>query len=78
MSRSRKKTAVVVLSLTLSMVLLNTLVTLLSGFDMDKFVSNLIVGDFVVSNDKSYGYDPDNYYRVEPEVTRCKRLTRKV
>ena len=70
MSRSRKKTAVVVLSLTLSMVLLNTLVTLLSGFDMDKFVSNLIVGDFVVSNDKSYGYDPDNYFRVEPDVTR--------
>ena len=70
MSRSRKKTAVVVLSLTLSMVLLNTLVTLLSGFDMDKFVSNLIVGDFVVSNDKSYGYDPDNYFRVEPDVIR--------
>ena len=38
MLRSRKKTIVVVLSLTLSMVLVNTLFTVLRGVDMDKYV----------------------------------------
>lgn len=53
MSRSRKKTVVVVLSLTLSMVLVNTLFTVLKGIDMDKYVSSLVVGDFVVMPDKN-------------------------
>ena len=53
MSRSRKKTVVVVLSLTLSTVLVNTLFTVLKGIDMDKYVSSLVVGDFVVMPDKN-------------------------
>ena len=51
MSRSRKKTVVVVLSLTLGMVLVNTLFTVLKGIDMDKYVRSLIVGDFVIMHD---------------------------
>lgn len=48
MMRSRKKTVVVVLSLTLSMVLVNTLFTVLGGIDRDKYVGNSIVGDIVI------------------------------
>ena len=51
MLRSRKKTVIVVLSLTLGMVLVNTLFTVLKGIDMDKYVRSLIVGDFVIMHD---------------------------
>lgn len=51
MARSKKKTLVVVLSLTLSMVLVNTLFTVLNGLDMDKYISNMIVGDFIVKQE---------------------------
>lgn len=67
MSRSRKKTTVVVLSLTLSMVLVNTLFTVLKGIDMDKFVSEQIVGDFVVIHDKNSSRDGDAYTKITPE-----------
>ena len=45
MTRTRKKTFIVVLSLTLSIVLVNTLYTVLNGFDTDKYISHSIVGD---------------------------------
>lgn len=69
MSRSRKKTAVVVLSLTLSMVLVNTLVTCLNGFDIDKYIGEMIIGDFVIMPDQSVGYDDgDRFFKVTPEM----------
>lgn len=49
LGRNRKKTIITVLSLSLSIVLLNITVTLTSGFDMDKYLSN-IVSDFIVAN----------------------------
>lgn len=67
MLRSRKKTIVVVLSLTLSMVLVNTLFTVLRGVDMDKYVSEQIVGDFVVMHDKNSSYDDDANAKITPE-----------
>lgn len=48
LARSRKKTTVVVLSLSLSLMLLNTLYTAVQGMDADKFIQNSIVGDFEV------------------------------
>ena len=67
MSRNRKKVIVVVLSLTLSIVLTNTLFTLLSGFDMDKFVSMQIIGDFVITHDQASEYDDDAFFKITPE-----------
>lgn len=49
LGRNRKKTVITVLSLSLSIVLLNITVTLTSGFDMDKYLSN-IVSDFIFAN----------------------------
>lgn len=48
MSRNRKKAAVVILSLSLSMVLLNSTYTLVKGFDFDKYTHNYLVGDYLV------------------------------
>ena len=67
MSRSRKKVVVVVLSLSLSIVLTNTLFTLLRGFDMDKYISNQIVGDFVITHDQASTYDEDAFFKITPE-----------
>lgn len=67
MSRNRKKVIVVVLSLTLSIVLTNTLFTLLRGFDMDKFVSMQIAGDFVIMHDQASEYDDDAFFKITPE-----------
>ena len=67
MSRSRKKTAVVVLSLTLSMVLVNTLFTFLNGVDMEKFISFQIVGDFVVKQTETASIvEPDDLRKITP------------
>ncbi|HAJ96842.1 MAG TPA: hypothetical protein DCO72_03810 [Ruminococcus sp.] len=71
MSRSRKKTIVVVLSLTLSMVLVNTLVTFLNGVDMDKFISYQITGDFIVKQSDTSVTDPDDLRKITPEQTEC-------
>lgn len=48
-SRSRGKTAVILLSLSLAVVLLNLTVTFTNGFDMDKYLSN-VVSDFIVAD----------------------------
>ncbi len=48
--RNRKKAVLVVFSLSLSLILLNTVYTLLKGFDMDKYVSNRSVSDYMVTD----------------------------
>lgn len=50
MGRNRKKVAIVVASLSLSMILMNSVYTMIQGFDMDKYVSNFIVGDAIVAD----------------------------
>ena len=67
MARKRKKTAVVVLSLSLSMVLVNTLFTALGGIDMDKFIGNLIVGDFLVKGTDTSGSVSNNFSSITPK-----------
>lgn len=48
--RNRKKVFVVVLSLSLSMILLNSVYALVQGFDFDAYVSQLLVGDALVAD----------------------------
>lgn len=48
--RNRKKVVIVVASLSLALVLLNSIFSLLRGFDMDKFISARIVSDFSVAD----------------------------
>ena len=53
LGRSRKKTIVTVLSLSLAVVLLTLTATFTKGFDMDKYLSQFVVSDFIVA-DASY------------------------
>ena len=50
LKRTPAKTAVVLLSLTLSMVLLNGVYTITTGFDMDKYLANQVVSDFLLTD----------------------------
>lgn len=56
MGRSRSKTVLVVLSLSLAVVLLTTLFSFVNGFDMEKYVSQQTAGDFLLS-ETTYLYD---------------------
>ena len=50
LGRSKGKTMVTVLSLSLAVVLLTVTVNFAGGFDMDKYVSNFTASDFIVAN----------------------------
>lgn len=59
LGRSRGKTFLTVLSLTLAVVLLAFTVTFTAGFDMDKYVSNFTASDFILADGvQLYGMDP--------------------
>lgn len=48
--RSRKKSLLVTISLSLSLIILNCTYTLVKGFDMDTYLSKMIVSDFVMAD----------------------------
>lgn len=48
LGRSRTKTALVLLSLSLAVILLNSVFAITKGFDMEKYVSHNMVSDFIV------------------------------
>ena len=48
--RSKRKTITVIMSLSLSIIILNFVVTLISGFNMDIYLESYIRGDFVIGN----------------------------
>lgn len=50
MGRNKSKTIVTVVSLSLSVVLLNMTVNFTKGFDMDKYLSSKVVSDFIVAD----------------------------
>ncbi len=50
--RSRRKLTSVVLSLSLSLILVNSVYTIVTGFDMDKYLEDRIIADFSVCNSK--------------------------
>lgn len=58
LGRNKRKTALVMLSLALAVVLLNVLVTFTGGFDMEKYLAKQTCADFIVS---STGYFRNAY-----------------
>lgn len=50
MKRTPKKTISVVLSLSLSMILLHATITVVKGFDMNKYLENNVISDFYVTD----------------------------
>lgn len=57
LGRNKLKTLLVVVSLSLSVVLLNLLVTFVSGFDMDRYVAQKTCADFIVSSTDYFRYN---------------------
>ncbi len=56
LGRNRKRTVLVIVSMTLSLVLFNTVFTLSGGFDIDKYIAKFIDTDFVISNADYFQY----------------------
>ncbi|WP_097027967.1 ABC transporter permease [Clostridium peptidivorans] len=48
--RNKGKTAVVIISISLSLILLNSVFTLTNGFDMNKFLERYVITDFMAGN----------------------------
>lgn len=59
--RNMKKTIIVILSMSLSIILLNSVYTYANSFDMDKYVSGFVVSDFLVGH--------ANYFNVTKGFT---------
>lgn len=56
LGRDKKKTVLVMVSLSLTVVLLNLLVTFIGGFDMDKYLSRQSCADFLISTPSYFNY----------------------
>ena len=56
LGRDKKKTVLVMVSLSLTVVLLNLLVTFIGGFDMDKYLSRRSCADFLISTPDYFNY----------------------
>ena len=48
--KSRKKYVVVILSLSLALVVLNSVISFVKGFNMDEYISNMIISDFSIQD----------------------------
>lgn len=57
LGRNRKRTLLVVVSMTLSLVLFNTVFTLSSGFDIEKYVAKFVNKDFVISTADYFNFN---------------------
>jgi putative ABC transport system permease protein len=58
-TREKKKLCVIVLSLSLSMVLLNSVFSAANSFDMDEYLSRSIISDFAAADSSVYGVASD-------------------
>lgn len=56
MGRNKKRTTLVVTSMTLSIVLLNTVFTLSGGFDVNKYIAKFVQSDFVISTSDYFNF----------------------
>ncbi|HZK84190.1 MAG TPA: ABC transporter permease [Desulfosporosinus sp.] len=64
LARNKKKTALVVASMSLSLILLNSVFTLSNGFDMNKFVKKFVSTDFVIGHANLFN---NNRFRSESD-----------
>ena len=60
LGRNRKRTVLVIVSMTLSLVLFNTVFTLSGGFDIDKYIAKFMDVDFVISTAGYFRYQVEN------------------
>ena len=76
LGRNKRKTVLVVISLSLSVVLLNILVTFTGGFDMEKYLAKLTCADFIVSSTDYFRYNRSESYISQEQIEQIKANTR--
>ena len=76
LGRNKRKTVLVVISLSLSVVLLNILVTFTGGFDMEKYLAKQTCADFIVSSTDYFRYNRSESYISQEQIEEIKANTR--
>lgn len=66
LGRSKKRTVLVLLSLSLAVILLNSVFTVTHSFDIDKYLKKFVSSDFLIGNAKYFGTE---FYRGGSEET---------
>ncbi len=75
LGRNKRKTVLVVISLSLSVVLLNLLVTFTGGFDMEKYLAKQTCADFIVSSTDYFRYNRSESYLSQEQMEQIKANT---
>ena len=75
LGRNKRKTVLVVISLSLSVVLLNLLVTFTEGFDMEKYLAKQTCADFIVSSTDYFRYNRSESYISQEQIKQIKTNT---
>ena len=75
LGRNTRKTFLVVISLSLSVVLLNLLVTFTGGFDMEKYLAKQTCADFIVSSTDYFRYNRSESYISQEQIKQIKTNT---
>lgn len=75
LGRNIRKTVLVVISLTLSVVLLNILVTFTGGFDMEKYLAKQTCADFIVSSTDYFRYNYSSSYISQEQIEQIEKNT---
>ena len=75
LGRNKKKTVLVITSLSLSVVLLNILVTFTGGFDMEKYLAKLTCADFIVSSPDYFRYNYSSSYILQEQIAQIEGNT---
>ena len=75
LGRNKRKTVLVVISLSLSVVLLNILVTFTGGFDMEKYLAKQTCADFIVSSTDYFRYNCSESYISQEQIEQIKANT---
>lgn len=68
LGRNKRKTVLVVISLSLSVVLLNILVTFTGGFDMEKYLAKQTCADFIVSSTDYFRYNQAESFITREQI----------
>ena len=68
LGRNKRKTVLVVISLSLSVVLLNILVTFTGGFDMEKYLAKQTCADFIVSTTDYFRYSHSGNFISQEQI----------
>lgn len=71
-TRNKKKTIIVITSMSLSLILLNSVFTISKGFDIDKYMSNFLSTDFVIGH-ANY-FNNSNRFKSEMDEVSTKMI----